>query len=71
MKDKQRRMNTHFARMLGSVLDNAERDVLLAHSHQDKTALAKAQARLDSLKSAQDIYAAAHKLAYGVRPEHE
>lgn len=48
-----------------------EMNAHFARSREDRVALAKAQARLDSLQAAEGTDAAAHKLAYGVRPEHE
>lgn len=70
-REAQDTMNSHFRRMLGGILDHAERDVLLARAASDTVALAKAQARLSSLQTAQEIYAAAHKLTYGIHPQQQ
>ena len=62
------KMNDTFQRILSGLLDNAERDVRLARADGQSAELAKANARLETLKSALDIYAASHKVAYGERP---
>lgn len=64
----QERMNTQYHQIVSSLLLNAERDVLLAKAEGDLHAIAKAQARFETLKAALDIYVAAHKAAYSTRP---
>lgn len=67
--ERQReRMNDHYRQVMVGLFTNAERDVRLARAGSDPAALAKAQARFETLKAALDIYAAAHLAAYGERP---
>ncbi|WP_245872744.1 hypothetical protein [Deinococcus planocerae] len=64
----QARMNAHFHRVLEGLLTNAERDVRLARAGEDRAAIARARARLDTLRAALDIYAASHLVGHGERP---
>ncbi len=64
----QGQMNTCYQSIVERLLNNAERDLRLAHAEADAANTAKAQARYDTLEAALEIYAAAHKLAYGARP---
>lgn len=64
----QARMTAEYRRILGGLLTNAERDVRLARADGEPHTLAKAQARLDTLRAALEIYAASHFIAYGERP---
>lgn len=68
MNPEQLRMNTLYHQIMTRLHDNAERDVRLARADGEPNALAKAQARLDTLHAALEIYAASHKHAYGERP---
>ncbi|QBY10211.1 hypothetical protein E5F05_06165 [Deinococcus metallilatus] len=61
-------MNAEYRRILEGLLTNAERDMRLARAEGDRAATAKAQARLDTLWAALEIYAASHFIAYGERP---
>ncbi|GBF07199.1 hypothetical protein DAERI_130029 [Deinococcus aerius] len=62
------RMNAEYHRILQGLLNNAERDLRLARAERDQAATAKAQARLDTLRAALEIYASSHLIAYGERP---
>lgn len=64
----QEKMNAQYRRILEGLLTNAERDVRLARAEGDGAATAKAQARLDTLQAALEIYAACHLVAHGERP---
>lgn len=66
--EEQEKMNATFQRIMSGLLVNAERDVRFATADGDKNGLAKANARLDTLQAALEIYAASHKAAYGLRP---
>lgn len=66
--EAREKMNRTYRTILTPLLLNAERDVRLASADGDQAALAKAHARLDTLQAAQEIYAAAHKVAYGFLP---
>lgn len=61
-------MNDRYHLLMSGVLNNAERDLRLASAGGDPSAIAKAQARYDTIQAALEIYAAAHKHAYGERP---
>ena len=65
---QQLRMNAAFRQIIDPLLDHAERDVRLARADGDRAATAKAQARLETLKAARGIYAAAHRQGYGEMP---
>lgn len=62
------RMNAEYRRILQGLLNNAERDLRLARAADDRGATAKAQARLDTLRAALEIYASSHLVAYGEWP---
>ncbi|MCP2015151.1 hypothetical protein L1280_002312 [Deinococcus sp. HSC-46F16] len=64
----QEQMNTQYRHILDGLLTNAERDVRLARAEGDRSGTAKAQARLDTLRAALEIYAACHLVAHGERP---
>ncbi|MDL2342957.1 hypothetical protein QOL99_02210 [Deinococcus sp. MIMF12] len=64
----QAHMNTQYRRILDGLLTNAERDVRLARAEGDRGGQARAQARLDTLRAALEIYAASHLVAHGERP---
>ncbi|BDP43148.1 hypothetical protein DAETH_31170 [Deinococcus aetherius] len=61
-------MNAHYRHVLRELPTNAERDVRLARAEGNRTATARAQARLDTLRATLEIYAAAHLHAHGERP---
>lgn len=65
---QQAQMNAAFRQMIAPVWTHAERDVRVAQVEGDRAAKARAQARLETLKTASEIYAAAHFRAYGDRP---
>ncbi|MPY67165.1 hypothetical protein F8S09_10740 [Deinococcus sp. SDU3-2] len=61
-------MNAQYRRLLDDLFTNAERDVRLARAVGDRAGKAKAQARLETLRAALEIYAACHVHAHGERP---
>ncbi|MBZ9750844.1 hypothetical protein K7W42_08205 [Deinococcus sp. HMF7604] len=68
MTEAMERMNRQYRHILQGLQANAERDVRLARAAGDLQSTAKAQARLDTLRAALDIYAASHLVAHGTRP---
>lgn len=64
MESERERMNAHFQRVMAGLRLNAERDLRLSRRGD----AAKAQARLHTLEAAEEVYAAAHLSAYGMRP---
>lgn len=58
-------MTATFLRITGPLIQGAEREIELARAQGDRAALEKAQVRLSTLRSCQDIYNASFKLAHG------